>query len=86
MLLVKLIAMGKDNAPFNSGAFEKACSKLNVILIDENLCSNAFKEASQIIDKSALDKEKRQYKSESETLLVTKAFEEHIQNKGQQTP
>jgi hypothetical protein len=73
MLLVKLIAMGKDNAPFNSGAFEKACSKLNVILIDE-------------IDKSALDKEKRQYKSESETLLVTKAFEEHIQNKGQQTP
>lgn len=85
MLLVKLIAMGKDKPAFNSREFERSCKQLRTILTDEKKCSDTFKEATKIIDSSELDKGKRQYKSESETLLVIKAFEKYeLQKKAKQ--
>ncbi|EKT4473402.1 AIPR family protein [Pseudomonas putida] len=77
MLIVRMLVIGEKLDYFNSNAFDKACERLKVVLIDDSKSSAIFSKAKDVFDVSALDKTKRQYKSETDTELVVEAFRKY---------
>lgn len=77
MLIVRMLVIGEKLDYFNSNAFDKACERLKVVLVDDVKSSAIFNKAKDVFDASALDKTKRQYKSETDTELVIEAFRKY---------
>lgn len=70
MMIVKMLIMGIDVGPLNSGKFEKKCEEFKLILLDEKESLKKFKLAEDFFLNSGLDLNKRQYKSEADTDLL----------------
>lgn len=77
MYLARLIVIGDSLDPFNSRSLEKACDRLKECLLDERKALQVFTDARGLFEKSEVDKDKRQYKSESDTELLLKSYKEH---------
>lgn len=77
MYLVRLLVTGEKLDPFNSNKFDRACEDFKNRLIDEQAALKLFKTAQAIFEKSDIDKEKKQYKSEGDTELLLSAFRSH---------
>lgn len=77
MLIVRMLVIGEKLDYFNSNAFDKACERLKAVLVDDSKSSAIFSKAKDVFDVSALDKTKRQYKSETDTELVVEAFRKY---------
>jgi hypothetical protein len=80
MMIVKMIEMGIDNNPLNSNKIDKQCEEFKDILLNDKKAIAIFILATQIFNKSGIDPDKKQYKSESETELLIKAVELHIKS------
>lgn len=74
MYLARLIATGEHLEPFNSNKLDKSCEQFKNKLINEEESLRIFTTAQAIFEKSSIDKDKRQYKSESETELLLNAY------------
>ncbi|MCW5208370.1 hypothetical protein VU11_06955, partial [Desulfobulbus sp. US2] len=74
MLLVRLLAIGEDLAPFNSKKLDKACEKFKNMLKDESDSLALFKKAVDIFDRSKIDKDRNRYKSQTDTDALVKAY------------
>lgn len=86
MMVVKLLALGIDELPLNSNKLEKTCEEFKKILLDDKKSIAIFHLATQILKSSGLDMSKRQFKSESETDLLTAAVKKHLLNQQKLTP
>lgn len=80
MMIVKMIEMGIDNNPLNSNKIDKQCEEFKDILLNDKKAIALFILATQIFNKSGIDLDKKQYKSESETERLIKAVELHIKS------
>jgi hypothetical protein len=78
MMLVRLLALGEEIEQFNSNKIEKRCEEFKSLLLDEKKALTLFNEAVEIFENSGIDKDKRQYKSESETELLLTSYRNHI--------
>lgn len=74
MFLVRLLGMGEKLEFFNSNRMEKNCESFKKTLLNEVEALSLFKTAEDIFEKSGLDMDKKQYKSESETELLVTAY------------
>jgi hypothetical protein len=70
--------MGEHLDPLNSAKIEKKCETFKNILLDENKSLSTFKKAIDIINSSGIDKNKKQYKAESDTDLLITAYRRDI--------
>lgn len=77
MLIVRLLGMGAELDPINSNKIEKKSEVFKSLLLNEAEALSMFKKAETIFENSGLDMEKKQYKSESETELLIKAYVQH---------
>lgn len=77
MYLARLIAIGEHLDLFNSNKMDKACEQFKISLIDEEKSLQIFTAAQEIFEKSGIDQDRRQYKSESETDLLLNAYRAH---------
>jgi hypothetical protein len=77
MLLVRLLAIGEDLAPFNSKKLDKACEKFKNILKDESDSLALFKQAVEILNNSEIDKDKKSYKTQTDKDELIKAYRIH---------
>lgn len=77
LLLVRLIAMGEELPYFNSRKIEIACEAFKKRLTQEADSLKLFRLAQEIFENSGIDLNKKQYKSESDTDLLLKAFRVH---------
>lgn len=77
MMIVKMVVMGLDNEPLNSGKIEKKCEEFKKLLLDDKESLSAFQLATNIFTSSGIDLNKKQYKSETETELLRKAVDLH---------
>ena len=74
MFLVRLLCMGEKLEHFNSNKMDKNCEIFKKMLLNETDALDLFKTAESIFEKSGLDMDKKQYKSESETDLLIEAY------------
>lgn len=79
MMMVKMLKMGSESSPLNSNIIEKQCEEFKEALLDDDQALSLFRRAADIFKSSGIDLSKRQYKSESETDILKKAVEVHIQ-------
>jgi hypothetical protein len=77
MFLVRLLAMGEKLEAFNSKKLDKACESFKKTLSNEQESLKLYKEAISILEKSGIDKDKKQYKSESDTDILIQAYRTH---------
>ncbi|MGL5288863.1 MAG: AIPR family protein [Aeromonas sp.] len=77
MYLARLIVIGEQLDPFNSNKLDKVCEQFKNSLIDEGEALQIFTTAQEIFEKSGIDQDKSQYKSESETELLLSSFKRH---------
>lgn len=84
MFLVRLLCMGNKLEPFNSNKMEKNCDAFKKTLLNENEALSVFIAAEEIFEKSGLDMEKKQYKSESETELLITAYKTYKRDRNEQ--
>jgi hypothetical protein len=77
MYLARLLAIGEHLAPFNSNRLDKSCEQFKHSLINEVKALKIFTTAQEIFEKSGIDQDKKQYKSESETELLLNAYRTH---------
>ncbi|WP_163340041.1 AIPR family protein [Desulfopila sp. IMCC35008] len=80
MLLVRLLSMGKDIAPFNSKRLEKDCDELKDILTDEDKALELIASAVGLLLDSGINLDKNRYKTESDTETVLKAYTDHMKS------
>ncbi|MEF1282921.1 AIPR family protein [Vibrio sp. M250220] len=67
LLIVRMLVMGVDLPPFNSNKLDRQCEEFKAILSNETQALDLFKRAITVLDNSPLDKDKRQYKAETDT-------------------
>lgn len=77
MLLVRLLAMGENLNPFNSRKMDSACDGFKEKLLNEAVALQLFSTAVEIFDNSTIDKNKSQYKAETDTELLIQAYRAH---------
>jgi len=77
MLLVRLLVMGENLGQFNSNALDRNCEEFKNKLNNEDESLKLFNEAVAVFDKSEIDKDKKQYKSETDTEILLKAYQAH---------
>ncbi|MEO0509295.1 MAG: AIPR family protein [Verrucomicrobiota bacterium] len=77
LLLARLLSMGEDLAPMNSKQMDRKCEEFKQELSSRAIALELFRKAEAIFEKSSLDKTKRQYKAESDTLLVFEAYRKY---------
>lgn len=81
MLIVRLLGMGADLDFINSHKIEKKSEAFKNMLLNEKEALSLFKKAEQFFETSGLDLDKKQYKSESETLQLINAYKQKFGNK-----
>ena len=74
MLLVRLLALGEKIDPFNSKKLDKSCELFKKNLLDDKESWSLFNRAVMIFNSSDIDKNKSQYKSESDTEILINAY------------
>ncbi|MGL6513815.1 AIPR family protein [Aeromonas hydrophila] len=74
LMLIRLISLGDKMEPFNSKSLDKKCETLKNTLLKETESLQLFEKAVSIYENSSIDKDKRQYKSESDTELFISAY------------
>lgn len=79
LMLIRLISLGDKMEPFNSKSLDKKCETLKNTLLKETESLRLFEKAVSIYEKSSIDKDKRQYKSESDTELFISAYRQQYQ-------
>ncbi|MFQ2908825.1 hypothetical protein ACK3YP_16655, partial [Aeromonas allosaccharophila] len=79
LMLIRLISLGDKMEPFNSKSLDKKCETLKNTLLKETESLRLFEKAVSIYEKSSIDKDKRQYKSESDTELFISAYRQQHQ-------
>jgi hypothetical protein len=77
MMLVRLLALGEKMEPFNSRKMDNFCENFKSKLLNDTEALELFKTAIDIFDSSNIDKEKAQYKAESDTELLIQSFRAH---------
>lgn len=79
LMLIRLISIGDKMEPFNSRSLDKKCEALKNTLLKETESLRLFEKAVSIYENSSIDKDKRQYKSESDTELFISAYRQQYQ-------
>lgn len=79
LMLIRLISIGDKMEPFNSKSLDKKCETLKNTLLKETESLRLFEKAVAIYENSSIDKDKRQYKSESDTELFISAYRQQYQ-------
>lgn len=79
LMLIRLISLGDKMEPFNSKSLDKKCETLKNTLLKETESLRLFEKAVSIYENSSIDKDKRQYKSESDTELFISAYRQQYQ-------
>ncbi len=70
MMIVAMMKIGSINDPLNSKALVKKCEELKKDLLDDAKSLGLFKNAITLFQKSGIDLQKKQYKSEADTELL----------------
>lgn len=78
LYLARLLAIGEQLQPFNSNNLDKLCEQFKSSLTIEEKALDIFTSAQTIFENSAIDKDKKQYKSEGETELLLNAYRAHM--------
>lgn len=79
LMLIRLLSLGDKMEPFNSKSLDKKCETLKNTLLKETESLRLFEKAVSIYENSSIDKDKRQYKSESDTELFISAYRQQYQ-------
>jgi len=77
MMLVRFLAMGEKLDRFNSNKIDSRCEEFKKLLLDEDKSIELFSIAANIFNGSSIDKERRQYKAESDTEILIEAYRAH---------
>jgi uncharacterized membrane protein YgaE (UPF0421/DUF939 family) len=77
MMLVRFLAMGEKLDHFNSNKIDSRCEEFKRLLLDEDKSIELFSIAANIFNGSSIDKERRQYKAESDTEILIEAYRAH---------
>jgi len=70
LMIAKMLALGVDSPPINSKSLNTKCELLIDILNDDAKSLKLIKDAQNIFASSGLDLNKRQYKSETDTIKL----------------
>jgi hypothetical protein len=80
MMLVRYLAIGELIPQLNSHQIDKLCEQFKAQLLDDDKALDLFFTASSIFEQSGLDS-KPQYKSESDTLQLKRAYNRWLAQK-----
>ena len=70
LMIAKMLALGVDTPPINSKSLNSKCDLLIDILNDDAKSLKLIKDAQNVFTSSGLDLNKRQYKSETDTIKL----------------